>query len=369
MLTLGPSRDSNSHVCFIDSIRVWGQTKEAFGWPEDAASGTNQNAGVSANGSPETVACCPVTSGDNAPESLAASAHYPFALRESDPEVRVASTEGAQMAVDRLTACALETLAVGAAVFSLGRPPDSEAARAVSTCLLAAPSPPAVCAQAERLLASLYAKRADFLADRDACVLERASDQLEAMVTGRRLASVPADLMPDTPHDFDVEVFQEVLSQVRRVALARPRHLPASGPLFERLVRVFEDRLLACRSQEVSTAPLHRPSISELESTAAALVEVLHTRLLVLMEEMEAAEETAPNEAVAWIADVFTRLIVHADLQVSSAARAALCRLSKLPKPVALAATISGDTDLREREDESNSGPTSGPTSGADAAA
>lgn len=261
------------------------------------------------------------------------------------------------MAVDRLTACCLETLAVGSAVFAFGRAVDSDGeamARTVSTGLLSAPSPPAVASQAERLLSSLHGQKADYLAHRDACVVDRAMSQLDAMVTGRRLASVATAMMPDTPQDFDVEVFQELLAQVRRIALARPKHLPSDNQLYERLVHVFEQRLLGSRSKDTATSPLHRPSISELEATVAALVEVLHARLLLLLEEA-GEEDTDSGKGVSWIADVLTRLVVHEDLQVSSAARGALCRLTKLPKPpvpAPTAAAATADVETGEREDD-----------------
>lgn len=267
------------------------------------------------------------------------------------------------MAIDRLTACCLETLAVGSAVFAFGRTVDSEAestARTVSTGLLSAPSPPAVTAQAERLLSSLHGQKTDYLAHRDGCIVDRAMMQLDAMVTGRRLDSVASSMMADTPQDFDVEVFQELLAQVRRIALARPKHLPTGNRLYERLVHVFEHRMLAYRSKDTATAPLHRPNISELEATVAALVEVLHTRLLLLLEEAE--EEGGGAKGVTWITDVLTRLVVHEDLLVSSAARAALCRLTKLPKPPAPTHTPvpQTDTEAGEREEETSREITSG---------
>lgn len=100
-MTIGPSRDNNHHVCFIDSIRVWGQTKDAFGWPEDAPGAVLPNSGGSGSSGTDGTNATPLGSGENGADAAGSGVHYPYALNEGDPQVKVATTEASQVSDDR----------------------------------------------------------------------------------------------------------------------------------------------------------------------------------------------------------------------------------------------------------------------------
>ncbi|KAL1427424.1 hypothetical protein MTO96_017476 [Rhipicephalus appendiculatus] len=313
-LFFGPSSDP-SCVTMVDSVKVYGKSKESFGWPEESdefATGV----GVAAQSNVVGVAGIDPDGIPSAPLPLTA--------------------------LDRLTSSCLEMLDDCFSVSSLSEEWLSGNAKGtaleVATRLLTLPTPPAVHQQVRALLAALHPSRTAYTSHRDQALL---SYVLECLNHSSK----------EKPpfQDLDGEAFYRLVAIARGVACARPANLvqfaeshevstgPAEGLEEMNKEEVLEERGLPIkvhiatntvpppenshflsilteafwhlhrqRPQNPALAPISKHGLVHVEATVQALVEVMYAFVALDMEN------------VGLVAKLFARLLLCEDTVCST---------------------------------------------------
>ncbi|XP_077538894.1 E3 ubiquitin-protein ligase-like protein poe isoform X3 [Haemaphysalis longicornis] len=320
----GPSSDP-SCVTMVDSVKVYGKSKEAFGWPEESDEFTT-NVGIAAPSNTGAVAVI-------------------------DPD-GISSTPLPLTALDRLTKSCLEMLddcfSVSSLVAEEGLTGSTRSgALDVATRLLTLPTPPTVHQQVRALLAALHPTRTAYTSHRDQALL---SYVLECLNNSSK----------EKPpfQDLDGEAFYRLVAIIRGVACARPANLvqfaesqenaagSAEGAEDMSKEEVLEERGLPLkvhiatntvppaenshflhilteafwhlhrqRPQNPALAPISKHGLVHVEATVQALVEVMYAFVALDMEN------------VGLVAKLFARLLLCEDTVVSFAAKQAIIRV------------------------------------------
>ncbi|XP_077505275.1 E3 ubiquitin-protein ligase-like protein poe isoform X4 [Amblyomma americanum] len=322
-LFFGPSSDP-SCVTMVDSVKVYGKSKESFGWPEESDEFAT---GVGIAAQSNTVAATGID-----PDGIP-SAPLPLT------------------ALDRLTSSCLEMLDDCFSLSSLSEEWLSGGAKGsaldVATRLLTLPTPPAVHQQVRALLSALHPSRTAYTSHRDQALL---SYVLECLNNSSK----------EKPpfQDLDGEAFYRLVAIARGVACARPANLvqfaesheaatgPAEGVDEMNKEEVLEERGLPLkvhiatntlppsesshflsilaeafwhlhrqRPQNPALAPISKHGLVHIEATVQALVEVMYAFVALDMEN------------VGLVAKLFARLLLCEDTVVSFAAKQAIIRV------------------------------------------
>ncbi|KFM56803.1 E3 ubiquitin-protein ligase UBR4, partial [Stegodyphus mimosarum] len=183
----GASSDP-SGVTMVDSIKIFGKTKEAFGWPEDNDDFPTQTASGTA-----------ATSGTEAGVEVDGIPAAPLPLTP----------------LDRLVSSSLELLD---GCFSSGLSSDDKQqlknnAIDLSTTMLTLPTPPVVHEHVKTLLAALHNSRNAYCSHKDEALLNYVLHCLNASQDGK-----PTD-------ELDGEALYRLVAITRGVAVARPANL------------------------------------------------------------------------------------------------------------------------------------------------
>ncbi|XP_065311151.1 E3 ubiquitin-protein ligase UBR4 isoform X4 [Dermacentor albipictus] len=322
-LFFGPSSDP-SCVTMVDSVKVYGKSKESFGWPEESDEFVT---GVGVAAQSTAVGAAGIDS-DGIP-----SAPLPLT------------------ALDRLTSSCLEMLDDCFSVSSLSEEWLTGNAKGtaleVATRLLTLPTPPAVHQQVRALLAALHPSRTAYTSHRDQALL---SYVLECL-------NISSKEKPPF-QDLDGEAFYRLVAIARGVACARPANLvqfaeshevntgPVEGLEEMNKEEVLEERGLPLkvhiatntvpppenghflsilteafwhlhrqRPQNPALAPISKHGLVHVEATVQALVEVMYAFVALDMEN------------VGLVAKLFARLLLCEDTVVSFAAKQAIVRV------------------------------------------
>ncbi|GIY36069.1 e3 ubiquitin-protein ligase UBR4 [Caerostris darwini] len=183
----GASSDP-SGVTMVDSVKIFGKTKEAFGWPDDSDDFPTQTA-AGAIGGPGTEAGVEVDGIPAAPLPLTP--------------------------LDRLVSSSLELLD---GCFSFGLNSDDKSslkssAIELATSMLTLPMPSVVHEHVKNLLATLHNNRSTYCSHKDDALLSYVLQCLNASQEGK-----PAD-------ELDGEALYRLIAITRGVAVARPSNL------------------------------------------------------------------------------------------------------------------------------------------------
>ncbi|XP_037079449.1 E3 ubiquitin-protein ligase UBR4-like, partial [Pollicipes pollicipes] len=287
VITFGPSPDP-SGVTMVDSLKIYGKTKESFDWPEDSdeymsspsASGTNLTPGSEQEGS--AAAVLPLT------------------------------------ALDKLVTSALETME-GCVVAAPESDPQRAAALELCTALVQLEAPPVgqVLTQVDALLAALHTSRQAYYSHKDHSKLNHVWKMLRKMDANAE------------SRNLDSELFHHLVVTSRNIAICRPANLvkytvvkgegddkPDSGGAdFVSLLMALFWRLHDAQPENALTAPVCLPGLTHPETCVYALSDVLY------------AFFTTEPELAAPLTVVISRLLLSDDRAVSFAAKQGLIRV------------------------------------------
>ncbi|XP_043276539.1 protein purity of essence isoform X5 [Venturia canescens] len=308
-ISFGLSQDPEG-VIMVDSIKVYGKTKDAFGWPEE----------------PEEI---PAGQSTPAPATAGSSVN-------NENESTLVSPAPLS-SVDKMVSSILEVLESS---FTLSSNDDSKAALKntaieVASGILTLPTPPSVQMHTTALLAALHNSKVAYHSHKDQVLLTHVLDSLKAM---RELSD---------PRDIDAENFYRLVLIVRSIAIVRPHNLAkfaeqhSSKTVDEASIPVFEkDRMSSSRiaddindhlvlqlmevlwslhkayPKNMALAPVVVPGLTHTEATIQAMVEIIHAFTACDVEN---------NTPLA--AKLYLQLLLCSDTAVSFSAKQAIIRV------------------------------------------
>lgn len=284
ILTFGPSQDPDG-IIMVDSIKVYGKTKDVFGWPEESEDTQNQ----------------PQSSGQQVSNA------------SNEPELSPVSSPSMPL-LDRMMSGILEVLD---GCFALSHLEDKNSLKStavsLSTELLTLPTVSGVQKNTKALLAALHPSKQTYHNYKDQAVINYVISSLSTLrkVTDSR--------------DLDTEAFYRLVLMTRSIAISRPHNLvkfsqsvetSENGHLVEQLIEILW-RLHSARPQNIALASVNIPGLTHVEATVYSLVEIVHA--------FTVAEHTEAMTALA--AKVYLELLLCKDHSVCFSAKHAIIRV------------------------------------------
>jgi E3 ubiquitin-protein ligase UBR4 len=323
VLSFGSSNDPLG-VTMIDSIKVYGKTKEAFGWPEDAE---DQLAG---------------TGGSNGALNLPATQGHLLqspVLQSNGSCNKLAIQSPAQLMLDQLVGGAVALLEGSlslppAGLTSACPPATKEHVLRLSTQILTMTWSGGSCVPGvvKQLLATIHPSRAAYHDYKDRVLLTSVLDNLKA-------------IMDETsPIHLDPEAFYNVLTITKSVATTQPQNLIqfTTGNFLGDLLAVGR-RLHRERARNPLLSPVGQLGVAQIDFCVQSIVDVLFSVAL-----------TDPQKWMAPVMDHYIGLLLCDDASVSHAAKAALQRTMKTGcagKSI-LSSALSGRQPVHSDEDD-----------------
>ncbi|KAK0172054.1 hypothetical protein PV328_005423 [Microctonus aethiopoides] len=311
-ITFGLSQDPD--VIMVDSIKIYGKTKDAFGWPEE----------------PEEVP---------AGQSTATPATTAGATINNTENENAAVTPTSLTSVDKMISSILEVLESS---FTLSSGDEAKAplrttAIDVGSRLLTLPTPPSVQIHTTALLAALHSSKSTYHSHKDQVLLSHVLESLKSMRTFNETW-------------MDAENFYRLVLIVKSIAIARPHNLAKFSehnttkyadtenkiPLFEsdRIAFYNEhsenntDKHLVLQLMDVlwtlhmaypknlALAPVVVPGLTHTEATTYAIVEIIHAFTICDVEW---------NSGIA--AKLYLQLLLSSDTAISFSAKKAIIKV------------------------------------------
>lgn len=193
IILFGPSQDSET-VTIVDSIKVYGKTKDVFGWPEES----DENASTSNGGLSQAT-----TSNGDGDQNVEGGTQL----------TKVASATYAMLSLYLKFFLQVEKLVVGIlesldATFTLYSTDDKLASfkpstNKVATKLLTLPTPPSIQVYSKALLASLHSTRQQYHSYKDQALLQHVLASLNAITSAEVI-----DLDPESYYRYTYFLFQ-----------------------------------------------------------------------------------------------------------------------------------------------------------------
>ncbi|XP_046612558.1 E3 ubiquitin-protein ligase UBR4 isoform X2 [Neodiprion virginianus] len=320
-ITFGPSQDPEG-VIMVDSIKIYGKTKDAFGWPEEPEE-------ISSGQSAPAVAATGVSTSNETENTVVSPA--PLTSLDKPPK-------DDSVNIERMVSSILEVLESSFTLMSSDDTISSLRTMAVevATNLLTLPTPAPVQMHTVALLAALHNTKTAYHSYKDQALLLHVLESLKAM---REIGD---------PRNIDAENFYRLVLIVRSIAVARPynlakfadQHAPKSFDEAS-LVVLEQDRLgppnrvnananqhIVVQIMDVlwslhmtypknmALAPVVVPGLTHTEATVHAIVEIIHSFTICDVEA---------NTPLA--AKLYIQLLLNSDTLVSFSAKQAIIRV------------------------------------------
>ncbi|XP_052869267.1 protein purity of essence [Anopheles cruzii] len=304
---LGPSADAE-HITILDSIKIYGKTKDVFGWPEEAedaqSSGTGLNNGAAAavttagtsTGEPATNGGGPATSGG------------PIAVASDG--TGGGSGDGLYMtSLDRMLSGMLHVLESGLSL--LGGPIAEESARQsaidVATTLILYPTVNVLQHDARNVLMTCHTSKVAYHAYKDREILNYIHEQLRQMIE------------TVDNGDVDPEAYYRAVLMMRSIAIQRPHAMAKICAeqrlhILPRLMVLMKELYLITPAFEEPVAIVKR-GLCHVEAVIYSLVEIVYAFAL------------ADAELVERMTKFFVSLLLDPAPIISHSAKQAMIRL------------------------------------------
>ena len=298
VLAFGSSNDPLG-VTMIDSIKVYGKTKESFGWPEDAEEQLTGTVGSSG------ALNLPSTHGHMLPSPT---------VQSNGSCSKIMAQSPAQRMLDQLVGGAVALLEGSLSVLpSTGgatcSPSTKDHVLRLSTQILTMTWSVGSCVPGvvKQLLAAVHPTRAAYHDYKDRVLLKAVLDDLKA-------------IMDETsPIHLDPEAFYNVLTITKSIATSQPQNLIqfTTGDFLADLLDVGR-RLHRERARNPLLSPVGQLGVAQIDFCVQSLVDILFSVALI-----------DPHQWMAPVMDHYLSLLLCDDASVSHAAKAALQRTMK----------------------------------------
>lgn len=239
-VTFGPSLDAEN-VCMLDSIKVYGKTKDVFGWPEE--------------------------SDDNSPPAAASAVAN---LQANQVNNTADAAVSSITPLDKMMTTMLEVLDCGLSLMGGAAVDESlkQKSMDVATKMLLHPLPGVVQSQAKSVLATLHGNKNSYNAYKDKEILTEVNSELEKLKNIRDVRNI------------DPEAFYRLVLLTRNIAVARPQTLAKIAnennfAIVPSLMQLLKELHEITPSYEAQSS-IVRIGLSHTESIVHALVEIIY---------------------------------------------------------------------------------------------
>lgn len=285
-ILFGPSQDAEN-ITILDSIKIYGKTKDVFGWPEET----------------EDVGSSQLNSATQTPGQMANS------LNGGDNGDGNGGSSLMITPLDKMVSTMLQVLDSGLSL--LGGPTGDEgckqAAVDVATSLVLYPTTNMVQQDARNVLVTCHPNKTAYHAYKDKEILADINAQLKKMADARDYKFI------------DPEAFYRVVLMTRSIAIQRPQALTKicsenQFPILQQLMQLMKDLYKITPAYEEPLA-IVKQGLSHVEAVVYSLVEIIYAFAL------------SDSEMIESMAKFFVELLLDPAPIISHSAKQAMIRL------------------------------------------